>query len=313
VIRPTISIVLPTRNGMATLPALLDAVGRQRVDADVEIVAVDSSSTDGTADLVKARAHRFVSIAADTFDHGRTRNLGIERSTGRFVVLMVQDALPASDGWLAALVAPLVQDHTIAGSYARQRPAPDASGITRYYAERALAASDQPRVMAIDRATYATLHPIERLEACTFDNVCSCIRRSVWQSHPFKPTPIGEDLEWARDVLLSGHRLAYVPESIVIHSHDRSARYELARTYVLHHELFRLFGVRTIPTIGGLARAISASIRLHLKSLPLGPPERRGAGELSRTLGLAVAWPLGQYLGALYAARGWTLRRPTRV
>src|SRR5262245_56214929 len=244
---------------MTTLPALLDAVARQRVEADVEIVAVDSSSTDGTADLLKARANRFVSIAADQFDHGRTRNLGVERSTGRFVVLMAQDALPASDGWLAALVAPLVRDHTIAGSFARQQPAQDASGITRYYAERTLAASDRPRVLAIDRATYATLRPIERLEMCTFDHVCSCIRRSVWQSHPFKPTPIGEDLEWARNVLLSGHRLAYTPDSVVIHSHDRSASYELARTYILHHELFRLFGVRTIPTIGGLARAVSSS------------------------------------------------------
>jgi hypothetical protein len=99
----------------------------------------------------------------------------------------------------------------------------------------------------------------------------------------------------------------------VLHSHDRSAGYELARTYVLHHELFRLFGVRTIPTFGGLARAISSSIGLHLKSVSLGPAERRGVREIWRTLGLAVAWPLGQYLGALCAARGWTLRRWTRV
>jgi rhamnosyltransferase len=254
-----------------------------------------------------------VSITVDEFDHGRTRNLGIERSTGGFVVLTVQDALPASDGWLAALVAPLVQDHTIAGSYARQRPAADASGITRYYADRALTASDHPRVQAIDRATYATLDPMQRLEACTFDNVCSCVRRSVWQSHPFKPTPIGEDLEWARDVLLAGHRLAYAPEAVVIHSHDRSAGYELARTYVLHHELFRLFRVRTIPTIRGLLHAVSSSIGLHLKSLSLGPPARRGVREIWRTLGLAVAWPLGQYLGGLFGFRGWRLRQWRRV
>jgi rhamnosyltransferase len=254
-----------------------------------------------------------VSIAANDFDHGRTRNLGIERSTGRFVVLMVQDALPASDGWLAALVAPLLQDHRIAGSYARQQPTPDASAITRYYAARALASSDKPRVMAIDRATYATLHPMERLDVCTFDNVSSCIRRSVWQSHQFKPTAIGEDLEWARDVLLAGHRLAFAPDAVVIHSHDRSASYELARTYVLHHVLFRLFGVRTIPTLGRLARAVGSSIVLHLKSISLGPAGRRGVRECCRTLGLAVVWPLGQYLGALTAARGWKLRRWKRV
>lgn len=311
--RPTISIVVPTRNGLPTLPALLDAVAAQRIDADVELVAVDSSSTDGTAELLKARAHRVVSIAVDDFDHGRSRNLGVEHAAGELVVLTVQDALPASDGWLAALVAPLLQDDTIAGSYARQQPAPDASGITRYYAARSPAAAGQPRVAAIDRATYDTLPPMQRLEACTFDNVCSCIRRSVWKTHPFKPTPIGEDLEWARDVLLAGHRLAYVPDSVVIHSHERSAGYELARTSVLHHELFRLFGVRTIPHLAGLARAIGSSLGLHLRSVSLGSVERRGAKEVCRTLGLAVAWPLGQYLGGLFGARGWRPRRWNRV
>lgn len=311
--RPTISIVVPTRNGRTTLPALLDAVAAQQIEADVEFVAVDSSSTDGTAELLHARADRVVSIAVEEFDHGRSRNLGIEHSTGELVVLTVQDAVPASDRWLAALVAPLLQDDTVAGSYARQQPAADASGITRYYAGRAPAAATEPRVAAIDRARYDTLHPMRRLDACTFDNVCSCVRRSVWKAHPFKPIPIGEDLEWARDVLLAGYRLAYVPEAVVIHSHERSAGYELARTYVLHHELFRLFGVRTIPRVPDLMRAIASSVGVHLRALPLGSAERRGVREVWRTLGLAVAWPLGQYLGGLFGARKWRLRRWKRV
>jgi len=40
---PRVSIVLPTRNGAATLPAVLDAIARQRVDFPFEVVAVDSS------------------------------------------------------------------------------------------------------------------------------------------------------------------------------------------------------------------------------------------------------------------------------
>jgi rhamnosyltransferase len=307
--QPRISIVLPTRNGMATLPTLLDAVAAQRVDAPVEVIAVDSSSSDGTAELLRARVDRVLTIAADDFDHGRSRNFGVEHATGDFIVLIVQDALPASDGWLAALVAPLAGDQTIAGSFARQQPAADASGITRHYAGRAFAASVTPRVMGMTDSAYRALHPMQRLDVCTFDNVCSCIRRTVWQSHPFKPTPIGEDLEWARDVLLAGHRLAYVPEAVVTHSHDRSSGYELARTYVLHHELYRLFGVRTIPSLSALVRAIVSSIPMHLRCVRLGPPERRGLTEIGRTLGLAFAWPLGQYLGALYGARGWRLRR----
>src|SRR5262249_44175789 len=107
---PHVSVVLPTRNGADTLPAVLAAIRRQRADLAVEIVAVDSSSTDGTAELLRRSADRVVSIAADAFDHGLTRNLGIEHARGELVVLMVQDAEPASDRWLAALTAPLLTD-----------------------------------------------------------------------------------------------------------------------------------------------------------------------------------------------------------
>jgi rhamnosyltransferase len=220
-------------------------------------------------------------------------------------VLLVQDALPASDDWLAALVAPLLEDRQIAGAFARQRPRDDASAITRCYGSRSAAASSVGRMLAIDRAAFSALPPLERLERCTFDNVCSCIRRSVWIEHPFRATPCAEDLEWAREVLLSGYRLAYVPRALVIHSHDRSARYEFARTRALHRRLFELFELRTIPTLPLLARAIASSIVLHVRCRRQAAGDARAAGTLTRALALAVAWPLGQYVGALSAVRGW--------
>ena len=264
---PGVSVVLPTRNGAATLPAVLDALSRQRVDFPV--------------------------------DHGVTPNLGVEQARGEPIVLLVQDALPESDEWLAALTAPLLADSMLAGTFARQRPRPDASAITRYYLAQWMATAETGHVTAVaSRAEFAALDPMERLRRCTFDNVCSCIRRSVWTRFPFKATPIAEDLEWARDVLLAGYRLAYVPQASVIHSHDRSARYEFTRTYLLHRRLFELFHVRTIPTLSTLARAIASSLAVHLRCA-------RADRSLFRAIALAFAWPLGQYLGALSAVRGW--------
>jgi rhamnosyltransferase len=300
---PLVSIVIPTRNGAATLPALLDAVARQRVDFPFETIAVDSTSSDGTADLLRGRVDRLIGIPADAFDHGLTRNLGIEQSGGELIVLLVQDALPASDSWLARLTAPLVEDDSLAGAFARQLPRPDASAVTRFCLQRWVASSGIARTIAVaNRAELAALDPMAQLERCTFDNVCSCIRRSVWIRHPFRQTPIGEDIEWARDVLLAGYRLAYVPEAAVIHSHDRPARYEFARTYVLHRRLYELFRLRTIPTLPLLARAIASSLAVHLRC------ERNG-----RAIALAFAWPLGQYLGALSAVRGWKRSRSRLV
>jgi rhamnosyltransferase len=302
--QPLVSIVVPTRNGGDTLSSLFDAISRQRVSFPYEIVAVDSGSTDGSLEMIRRRADRLIEIAADRFDHGLTRNLGIEQARGELVVLLVQDAVPADDRWLAELTAPLVSKPNVAGVFARQRPRSDASAITRYYHERWVAAAESARVVAVaDAAGFDALAPMDRFLTCAFDNVCSCVRRSVWERHPFRSTPIAEDLEWAREVLLAGHRLVYAPRAVVVHSHDRPARYEFARTFFLHRRLYELFELRTIPTIAGLARAVAASMTLHMRC------QRAARGvraifDAPRAIALAVAWPLGQYCGGLSAARG---------
>ncbi len=308
---PSVSVVIPTRNGAATLPGVLDALARQHVERPFEIVAVDSASVDGTPDLLRGRVDRLVSIDAETFDHGATRNLGVERSSGDLVVLLVQDAVPASEDWLTGLTAPFAADPRLAGAFARQLPSPTASALARHYLARWSGAGTEPRVSSLAGASeLMALEPIARMDRCAFDNVCSCIRRSVWRDHPFPRTPIAEDLAWARDVLLAGFRVAYVPGAAVVHSHDRSAREELARTCRLHRRLYELFEIETVPTVAALARAIASSTILHWRC------HRESPQSLSawRALGLAVAWPLGQYLGPRSAMRESPApARPTRT
>ncbi len=293
VIAPFVSIVVPTFNGAETLPALLNALARQRVDRPFEVVAVDSGSTDGSIDMLRASGARLITIPGKTFNHGLTRNLGIEASSGEFIVLLVQDAVPASDTWLAELTTPLLLEPCLAGTFARQLPRPDAGALTRHYLARWFASSEVARTVATTRIEIEALSPLGRLDRCTFDNVCSCVRRSVWRRHPFRETAIGEDVEWARDVLLAGYRIAYVPEAAVVHSHERSASYEFARTRALHRRLYELFAVQTIPTPLHLVRAVASCVVTHARC------------ELNaRSMALAVAWPLGQYLGARSALRG---------
>jgi rhamnosyltransferase len=311
---PLVSIVLLTRNGAETLPAALAAIACQRTDFAFEVIAVDSGSTDGTLALLEPVAREVVRIVPESFNHGLTRNLAIHHARGELVVLLVQDALPSSEDWLTRLTAPLRTNPQVAGAFCRQQPRDGAAAITRHYLDMWVAASPGPRSVALkDGSELDRLDPPARLRLCAFDNVCSCIRRAVWARIPFVDTPIGEDLEWARAVLVAGYRLDYVPDAIVLHSHDRSARYELARTYVLHRRLFSLFGLRTIPTVPALARAIAGSIRLHLaceREAGRSGGVKTGPG---RALALAIAWPVGQYLGGLSAARGWKPIRINRV
>ncbi len=308
---PLASVLLLTFNGGERLASVLEALGRQEAPFPYEVVAVDSGSTDGTRERLRQAGARVISVPRREFNHGATRNLGIEACRGAFVVLLSQDAEPDGRDWLARLVSPLVEDSALAGTYARQVPPEGAASVARAYLARHAAAAAAPRVQQLDgRAAYEALSPWERMEACTFDNVCSCIRRSVWARRPFARAPIAEDLEWARDVMLDGYRLAYVPQARVRHLHDRPASYELKRTYLVHQRLRRLFGLRTIPSVAHLGRAVVVSLASHARWVAAGSrPWPRRLAELPRAIALAFAFPLGQYLGARSADLGRELLR----
>jgi rhamnosyltransferase len=291
-----VSVVIPTLNAGIAFEAVLAAIAGQD-GFDARIIAIDSGSTDDTLTRLRRAGATIVNVASGEFNHGRTRNQALDAAAGEFAVLLVQDAVPVSRHWLSALVRPMMCDASIAGTFARQEPAADASRVTVHYLGQWVAAQLVPRTVGpVTPRLFAAMSPAERHDVCAFDNVCSCIRLSVWRDHPFPSTSIAEDLEWARDVLLAGHKLAYVPEAVVRHSHERSAGYELQRTYLVHQRLETLFGLTTVPTMMSLVRAIAATVPLNASIAAREPGKRMHA--VLRAAALGVAQPLGQYLGA---------------
>src|SRR6187401_1298944 len=100
VMTPTrVSIVIPTRNAGSSLEHLLAAIASEEGEFEKEVVAIDSGSTDGTLERLRQSGASVLS-ASGTFNHGGTRNLALARAGGEFAVLLVQDALPLSRGWL---------------------------------------------------------------------------------------------------------------------------------------------------------------------------------------------------------------------
>ena len=72
---PVVSVVVPVKNGARYLAELLDAISRQRIDAAVEVLVVDSGSSDGSLDIARAAGARVIEIEPSEFGHGSTRNL----------------------------------------------------------------------------------------------------------------------------------------------------------------------------------------------------------------------------------------------
>ncbi len=296
---PPVSLVLPTLNGARFLPGLLRALQDQTLPLH-EKVAVDSGSTDGTRELLEGAGFQVCSIPKEEFDHGATRDLALSLTSGEIVVLLVQDALPAGPGFLEALSAPFAADPRIAGVYGRQVPRPGGNPVLRARLERWAAGRNSPRLQeGLTPREFQELTPWERLERCSFDNVASAVRRRVWEEHPFGPRPFGEDLAWAKRVLLAGYRLFFQPEATVIHSHQRSPWAEFKRLYCDHQNLRELFSLVLLPTFQDAMRGAEVQRREYhrlLAELPLPQAERARWERWARWYAPAEA--LGTWLGA---------------
>jgi rhamnosyltransferase len=290
-----VSIVIPTRNAGPEFPELLERLLAQRSPFPTEIIVIDSGSTDGTLQWCSRFPVTVLTIPPEEFDHGETRDRAIRRAQGRFIALLVQDALPANEWWLERLIDPMLRDEAIAGVYSRQIPRPGSDAFVQRHVNDHVASRPEPRRQQLDGSIDLTALSLEaKIALFSFDNVSSAIRRSVWERFPFGRAAFGEDIRWAKRVMEAGYAIYYQPDSIVIHSHDRSAWYDFKRfvaSYRLYHELF---GGDPPSLRFTLFAALPYGIYVNLFKLP---HERLTPRVIRKALAKGLAFPLGQYLG----------------
>ncbi len=262
-------MVVPTWNGGPRFLEVLEILARQDIEGGFQLVVIDSGSRDGTVEAARAAGALVAEIPNSEFNHGATRNRGIEHASGEIVCLLTQDALPMDEQFVSAL-AKGYDDPSIDGAYARQFPMPAqdpilAERLRRWSASRTesmaqeLAAGDP----AASAARYAELEPLERLTACAFDNVASSVRRSTWERHPFPSASFGEDVSWGKRVLLDGGRILFQADARVEHSHPIDMLKDFKRLYCDHRNLHQLHGVRTVPTWGHVWRGWRPQARYY--------------------------------------------------
>jgi rhamnosyltransferase len=197
------------------------------------------------------------------------------------------------------MVENLQTDGRIAAVYGRHVPRPDAGVITRALVGNLAVSDTERREQEIqDTARYLSLPPAQRRRVAAFDNVSSCLRRQVWEEFPFGGADFAEDLRWGKKVVEAGYTIVYEPRSVVVHSHERGAIYDLRRHYVDQRVLDELFGARLVPNLPrlilGIPYATRSVYRLLKREEPA--PERRPKLLLDATT-YALASQLGAYLG----------------
>ncbi len=304
------SIVVLTRNAGPDFGELLNRLSSQKTDFAYEILVVDSGSTDGTVAAARAAKARIHAIQPSTFSHGATRNLGASLCRSEYVAFLVQDALPLGDHWLSLMVEALEGDGRVAGVYSRQLPRPESNPLTRALVGGwATAASECRFQFAGSPAAYRSLPPEERLRLAAFDNVSSCVRRSVLEEHPFERTRFGEDLRWGASVVEAGYAVVYEPGSAVLHSHERGTLYNLRRHYANGKVILDLFGFSSTPNFPRLASNTLRSTAYLCIRLPR---EEKSPSRLIYFSLLAAVYAFVGQLGTYIAAKNHRLARRNR-
>lgn len=205
------SLVIRAFNEERHIGRLLEGVRRQTVK-DVEVILVDSGSTDATPAIAAQYGAKIVHIPPAEFTFGLSLNLGLTAATRDLVAIASAHVYPVYPDWLERLLEPFA-DPQVALTYGKQRGDENSK-----FSEHQIFARWFP-----EESNFNQPHPF-----C--NNANAAIRRSLWEQHPYDETLTGlEDLAWARWAQEQGRAIAYVPEAEVIHVHNETPRGVLNR------------------------------------------------------------------------------------
>ncbi len=209
----SVTVIMRSKNAESTLAQALSGLFSQEFK-NFDLLVVDSGSTDGTLDILAQYPCRVLRIEAKSYFPGAVLNRAIEQAQGEIVVLQNSDAVPLTPRALTRLLEAF-DDPNVAAAFARQVPRPDARLEVRH--DYALSFPDTPPAPPWIKLSL----PL------------AALRKSVWREHPFYTDAwASEDTEWGHWAMSKGYTLKYVPEALVMHSHNYTLEQMYGRRFV---------------------------------------------------------------------------------
>src|SRR5256885_16000911 len=184
---PVVTVAIPVLNGARYLEEVLSAVRGQEVDRELEILVIDSGSTDGSLSIAERFFARVHQIPKSEFSHGGTRNLAMGIARGDHVAFITQDATPAHERWLSSLLSGFEKADDVALVFGPHDPRPDASHMIKCEMERHFALWPDGDVQRLDRSAPGLLdYRAYPGKISFFSDVNGCVARWAWEEIPYR-------------------------------------------------------------------------------------------------------------------------------
>jgi GT2 family glycosyltransferase len=203
---PAVSVIVPTyQRGRLAARSLTALAAVEPPAGGFDVVVVDDGSAEEHRAVLRAAVAALPNarlIEQPNAGPAAARNAGINATTGALVAFLDDDCSPAAD-WLVRLVEPFAAADPPGGVGGRVLPAPPTNWMTRFCAVTEYSSGLQP----------------------VFQNAATanaCFRRDVLdEAQGFDEGfvhPGGDDPDLSARVRAAGHRLEFVPGSIVYHA-----------------------------------------------------------------------------------------------
>lgn len=200
------SIVIRTLNEERHLADLLLSIKNQKnLTGGVEVIIVDSGSTDKTLQIAQDFNCHLVHIEKKDFSFGRSLNVGCMVAKGEYLVITSGHCVPQNDFWLKELCKPLSEGKS-QYCYGKQIGGPETKLSEHRIFEKYY--SEQSRIQTKDFFC---------------NNANSVVKKELWERYKFDEVLTGlEDMDLGKKLIQEGGKIAYTAEATVYHYHYES-------------------------------------------------------------------------------------------
>ena len=274
---PDLSVCIVNWNTRGDLEQAIASILGDASGLQVEVVVVDNSSADGSAEMVR---ERFPSVSliqsGANLGFARGYNLAASKAAGRHLLMLNPDT-QVRPGALGELVE-FLDSRPEAGAAGPRLLNPDGSlqfSCRRFPRPMAALFRNTPlgKVIPGNRFTRDYLmtdwdHHVAR-EVDWLSGAAICIRRQTWEQVGGFDEGFfmyAEDIDWCWRARQAGWRVCYVPQAVVVHKIGRSSDQRPVASVVQFHRSMVWFyrkhyarqwpmGLRWLPVAGIWARA----------------------------------------------------------
>lgn len=242
-----VSFIIPTYNGGEELSNLLVHLFGQKGLRELEVIVVDSGSTDGSPEKAEYFGAKVVHIRKEDFTHCYSRNMGAQNASGDYFIFTTQDATPTGPWWARRMLEPLEQGKVVVASCI-EKPKEDAelhyrmSIWSHHLVFLGLDGTDKIGTLPEDQ-NHITLRQNGNL-----NDIACAVRSDIFMKYRYQ-TAYAEDLDFGIRMIRAGHQVAFLSSEQVIHSHRRKPYYYLKRAFVEYYNVTEILPDMPLPQI----------------------------------------------------------------